>query len=115
MRSLLLLAFLAAAISTVSAAGKLNVHVTCHTHDDVGWLKTVDQYLYGANNSIQREQNAHQFQSHFSSLRRRRRAVHSGQCGAGPAGQPAAQVHLRGTGLLPALVRVGVLSGSCEC
>lgn len=30
-----------------------NVHVTCHTHDDVGWLKTVDQYFYGANNSIQ--------------------------------------------------------------
>lgn len=32
---------------------KLNVHIVAHTHDDVGWLKTVDQYLYGANNSIQ--------------------------------------------------------------
>lgn len=31
----------------------LNVHLTCHTHDDVGWLKTVDQYFMGANNSIQ--------------------------------------------------------------
>ena len=29
--------------------GKLNVHLICHSHDDVGWLKTVDQYYYGSN------------------------------------------------------------------
>lgn len=34
-------------------ADKLNVHLVAHSHDDVGWLKTVDQYYVGSNNSIQ--------------------------------------------------------------
>ncbi|KAK8472080.1 hypothetical protein PHAVU_002G107300 [Phaseolus vulgaris] len=33
--------------------GKLNVHLVAHSHDDVGWLKTVDQYYVGSNNNIQ--------------------------------------------------------------
>lgn len=33
--------------------GKLNVHLVAHSHDDVGWLKTIDQYYVGSKNSIQ--------------------------------------------------------------
>ncbi|PAV76402.1 hypothetical protein WR25_05652 [Diploscapter pachys] len=31
---------------------KLKVHLVSHTHDDLGWLKTVDQYFYGAKPEI---------------------------------------------------------------
>jgi hypothetical protein len=35
-------------------ADRIQAHIIAHTHDDVGWLKTPDEYFYGANQSIQR-------------------------------------------------------------
>lgn len=26
----------------------LTLHIMCHTHNDVGWLKTVDECFYGS-------------------------------------------------------------------
>lgn len=43
----------AACFSGQPKQGVLNVHLIAHSHDDVGWLKTPDEYYYGANNSIQ--------------------------------------------------------------
>lgn len=40
-------------ILLISTCNALTVHIVPHTHDDVGWLKTVDEYYSGANNTIQ--------------------------------------------------------------
>ena len=32
------------ALGVLTTIHSLNVHLVCHTHDDVGWLSTVDQY-----------------------------------------------------------------------
>nr|XP_056703983.1 lysosomal alpha-mannosidase [Euleptes europaea] len=37
----------------VTKPNMLNIHLIPHTHDDVGWLKTVDQYFFGVRNDIQ--------------------------------------------------------------
>ena len=37
----------------------MTVHMIHLTHDDIGWLKTVDAYYSGVNNDIQR------FEFHF--------------------------------------------------
>ena len=33
-------------------ADKTYVHIVPHTHDDVGWLKTVDEYFYGGESRV---------------------------------------------------------------
>ena len=33
--------------------GAINVHLQPHSHNDLGWLKTFDEYLIGRNNTIQ--------------------------------------------------------------
>lgn len=33
--------------------GPLTIHIVPHSHDDVGWLKTVDEYFDGLNKGTQ--------------------------------------------------------------
>ena len=40
-------------LCVLPAVLSLTVHLVPHTHDDVGWLKTVDQYFIGSNDTLQ--------------------------------------------------------------
>ena len=53
-----LLLFVLALCYFQSATAKITVYLVRwvylgHTHDDIGWLKTVDQYQWGLNMTIQ--------------------------------------------------------------
>jgi hypothetical protein len=50
--ALMLIAIALLAMPSLGAKDLLHVHLVCHSHNDLGWLKTVDEYYYGINQGI---------------------------------------------------------------
>ncbi|XP_030753916.1 lysosomal alpha-mannosidase-like [Sitophilus oryzae] len=55
---------------TPTKEGYTNIHIVAHSHDDVGWLKTVDQYYYGSNPNIQKAGVQYIIETVMDSLRK---------------------------------------------
>lgn len=50
-------------------SSELNVHIIAHSHDDVGWLKTIDEYYYGTKSYVQKAQVKYIISSVIDALR----------------------------------------------
>ena len=58
------------AAALLHASHALTVHLVAHTHDDVGWLKNVDEYYVGSHNDIQQAAVQHILTSVVAALKR---------------------------------------------
>ena len=43
-----------AACPALDPTKDIHVHIVPHSHDDMGWLKNIDEYYYGMKSTIQR-------------------------------------------------------------
>ncbi|KAF7265915.1 hypothetical protein GWI33_020660 [Rhynchophorus ferrugineus] len=53
-------------------SGYVNIHLLPHSHDDVGWVKTVDQFYHGTNYKSYRAAVAYIYDTVLTSVRRKK-------------------------------------------